>query len=144
MGSVQENRKFSRVDFRITATARVGAKQLVGTVENLSLRGIFLATDQHLAVGDEAEITVVLSKGPEDVQATDPNEEGMSIEVDGRVARVTGDGIAFAFDKIDFDSYVHLKNLIALNIGDASKVEEEMEAFLDVHPAFLGAQQDES
>lgn len=114
----EEVRKFSRVTFHITATARVGDQQFVGAVENLSLRGLFMLTDKKLAVDEEVEIIIALNDQP---------ENGLSI--DGRVVRLTNDGIAFVFDKIEFDTYIHLKRLIELNIGDADKMDEEMESF---------------
>ena len=134
MENSRDSRKFSRVDFQIIATVTVGDKKLVGRVENLSLRGAFLITDQGLEVGDEAGIVISLNENLEKDHHVDLHDEGMVIDVCGRVSRVTEKGIAFTFDKIDFDSYVHLKNLIALNIGDASKVEDEMGAFLGDFP----------
>jgi len=125
MEQSQEHRRFSRVDFHIVAAVRAGDRQLAGTVENLSLRGMFIATDQQLPIGEEAEISIALNDQP---------EEELIIDVSGRVTRVTSNGIAFAFDKIDLDSYVHLKNIIALNMGDASKVDDEMTLFLDDAP----------
>jgi len=120
MEQSQDQRRFSRVDFHIVATVAVGGQPIEGTVENMSLRGMLFATDHKLSPGDEAEITIALN---------DHSENGMTIS--GKVARLTSYGIAFVFSKVDFDSYMHLKNIIALNIGDASKVDEEMDAFLD-------------
>jgi hypothetical protein len=120
----QTNRKFSRVDFRIVATVKHEAKQFKGEVENLSIHGMLLATDQKLLVGDTAVISIALDDQPE-------NE----VLIDGKVSRVTDDGIAFSFDKIDSDSYVHLKNLVALNMGDDQKIQEEIDSSLfDEHP----------
>jgi Tfp pilus assembly protein PilZ len=114
------NRKFSRVDFRIVATVKQGAKQFAGEVKNLSLQGMFLATDQTLQVGDTAVVSVALDDQPE-------NE----VLVDVKVTRATEGGIAFSFDKIDSDSYIHLKNLVALNSGDDRKIQEEIDSSLD-------------
>jgi hypothetical protein len=101
------------------ATVTKGADTFRGAVKNLSLRGVFLETDQKLLPGDAVEITIALNDDPEN-----------GVVVDAVVARTVGDGVAFKFDKIDFDSYMHLKNLITLNMGDDSTVNEEMEAFL--------------
>lgn len=126
MEQSQEQRKFSRVDFHIVATVKAGDRQLAGTVGNLSLRGMFIETDQQLPIGEEAEINIALSDQP-----SDQPEEELIIDVSGRVIRVTSKGIAFVFDKIDLDSYVHLKNIIALNTGDVAKIDDEMTIFLD-------------
>jgi len=119
METVKTDRKFSRVDFKIVATVKKGTIEFVGAVNNLSMGGLYLLTSQKLTVGDEAEIMIALDDQP---------ENGLAIDV--RVARVTDNGIAFAFDKIDFDSYIHLKNLIALNSGDVEKIQDEMVSFL--------------
>jgi len=116
MGDSIEARRFSRVNFHIKATVKFGSKQFVGNVENLSLRGIFLVTEEKLSVGDVAEIVISLSDDPEN-----------GLELEGKVARVTNDGIAFIFDKIDFDTYVHLKRLVEFNIGDPEQMDKEME-----------------
>jgi len=108
-------RKFSRVEFKIVATVKHGQRQFVGAVSNLSLGGVFLATDQRLPVGEIADIVIALDDQPEN-----------SVEMAGKVARVTDDGIAFNFDKIDYDSFIHLKNLVALNSGDEGKIQGEM------------------
>jgi len=108
-------RKFSRVEFKIVATVKHGQRQFVGAVSNLSLSGIFLVTDQCLPVGEVAAILIALDDQPEN-----------SVEMTGKVARVTEEGIAFNFDKIDYDSFIHLKNIVALNSGDESKIQDEM------------------
>jgi Tfp pilus assembly protein PilZ len=121
-GKQQENkmevapkRKFSRVDFKIVATVKHGPNRFIGAVSNLSLGGVFLDTDQKPPVGVVVDISVALDDQPEN-----------AVEITGRVARVTDEGIACTFDKIDFDSYIHLKNLVALNLGDESKIQEEI------------------
>jgi len=121
-------RKFSRVDFRITAAVQCGGRLLNGTVENLSLRGMLMAADQKLAVGDAAEITIDLVGPPQG--AADLSEEPPLIQIDGRVVRVTDTGLAFSFERMDSDSYIHLKRIITLNSGDAMRADEEMQAFL--------------
>jgi hypothetical protein len=116
-------RKFSRVDFRILATVKQVAKQFTGEVKNLSVQGMLLATDQVLPVGDAAVVSIALDDQPE-------NE----LVMDAKVARALEGGIAFSFDKIDSDSYIHLKNMVALNFGDDRKIQEEIEMSLDEHP----------
>jgi hypothetical protein len=108
-------RKFSRIDFKIVATIKHGPKRFIGGISDLSLGGVFLATDQQLPVGEVADILIALDDQPEN-----------SLAMTGTVARVTEEGIAFNFDKIEFDSYIHLKNLVALNSGDEGKIQDEL------------------
>lgn len=121
-------RQFSRVPFRMAAIIRSEERQFQGNVENLSMRGMFLVTDERLPVGDTVEIAMVLS-------GTSPE---VSIEFSGKVCRVSDDGLGFTFEKIDLDSYTHLKNIIAYNIDDAEKVMEEIYHSID---AKLAAEQ---
>lgn len=114
-------RQFSRVNFRVAATIKTAERQFHGDVENLSMRGMFLETDERLAVGDMVEITIILN-------GTSPE---LSITFDGKVCRVADDGLGFSFEKIDLDSYTHLKNIIAYNIDDAEKVMDEIYHSID-------------
>ena len=114
-------RQFSRVPFRIAATIKTPDRQFQGSVENLSMRGMFLVTDERLALNDPVEIAMVLS-------GTSPE---ITISFNGTVSRVADNGLGFFFDKIDLDSYTHLKNIIAYNIDDAEKVMEEIYHSID-------------
>jgi len=112
-------RKFSRVLFNVEATVKFDTRQFVGKVENLSLRGMFLTTNEKLAIGDDVEITIELNDHPEN-----------HVVINGRAIRIIEDGIAFIFDLVDFESYNHLKRIVELNSNDASKIEQEIDSFL--------------
>ncbi|MHB8122550.1 MAG: PilZ domain-containing protein [Desulfuromonadaceae bacterium] len=114
-------RKFSRVQFNVGATVRVGARQFHGAVENLSMAGMFLVTNEQLDEGDTADITIALT-------GTLPE---IAVNFTGVVTRLTEDGVGFTFEKMDLDSYTHLKNIIAYNIDDAEKVMEEIGHSID-------------
>lgn len=114
-------RKFSRVRFNVAATIRSGERQFQGAVENLSMTGMFLVTNEQLSDGELVNITIVLT-------GTLPEIE---VNFKGIVTRIADDGIGFTFDKIDLDSYMHLKNIIAYNIDDAEKVMEEISQSID-------------
>jgi hypothetical protein len=114
-------RQFSRVRFRVGATIKTTERQFQGNVENLSMRGMFLVTDERLPVDDMVDITIALS-------GTSPE---VSLTINGKVCRVTDEGLGFTFEKIDLDSYTHLKNIIAYNIDDAEKVMEEIYHSID-------------
>jgi len=114
-------RKFSRVRFNVAATIRSGDRQFQGAVENLSMTGMFLVTNEQLTDGELVDITIVLT-------GTLPE---IAVNFSGVVSRKTEEGIGFTFDKIDLDSYMHLKNIIAYNIDDAEKVMEEIGHSID-------------
>jgi hypothetical protein len=109
-------RKFSRVPFHVTATATVGGRRFQGKVSNLSMNGLFLETFERLPEGDTADLVITL-------EGTEPV---IAVSFMGRVSRITDEGIGFHFEKIDLDSYTHLRNIIAYNMADAEKVMDEI------------------
>ncbi len=110
-----EKRRFSRVDFTVKALVASGDAAFRGEVDNLSLHGIFIRTDQRLPLGATAEITIGLA----DV------EPEIVIHVSATVARHTPEGIGFEFGKIDVDSFTHLRSIISYRKGDADIVMDE-------------------
>jgi hypothetical protein len=118
---MMSTRKFSRVQFNVGATIRVADRQFQGAVENLSMAGMFLVTDEKLSEGEAVEITIVLT-------GTLPE---IAVDFNGVVTRIAEDGVGFTFEKMDIDSYMHLKNIIAYNIDDAEKVMEEIGHSID-------------
>ena len=109
-------RKFSRVPFHVVATIGAGSRSFQGAVANLSMNGLFVETAEQLPEGVVVEIVITLA-------GSDPE---IRVAFSGRVARLTEAGIGFHFEKIDLDSYTHLKNIIAYNMADPDKVMEEI------------------
>jgi aspartokinase len=114
-------RKFSRVRFRVNATIRTADRQFQGSVENLSMNGMFLVTGEQLAMEEPVEITILLTG----------SEPEISVILSGRACRQTEDGIGFSFEKIELDSYTHLRNIISYNMKDSEKVMEEIYHAID-------------
>lgn len=114
-------RKFSRVRFNVGATIKVGDRQFHGAIKNLSMTGMFLVTSEQLELGKHVEIAVILT-------GTFPE---ITVNFNGIATRIAEDGIGFTFDKMDLDSYMHLKNIISYNIDDAEKVMEEIGHSID-------------
>ncbi len=109
-------RKFSRVPFHVKATATVHGRSFHGKVSNLSMNGLFLETQERLDEGEVADLVIRL-------EGTEPE---IAVTFTGRATRVIDGGIGFHFEKIDLDSYTHLRNIIAYNIADAEKVMDEI------------------
>ncbi len=109
-------RKFSRVPFHVVATIVAGSRSFQGAVANLSMNGLFVETAERLPEGDLVDVVITLA-------GTEPE---LRVAFNGRVARLTETGIGFHFEKIDLDSYTHLKNIIAYNLADPDKVMEEI------------------
>lgn len=110
-------RKFSRVPFQVVGTVVASdGRSFKGQIGNLSMNGLFLLTLEQLPMGEAVEIHISLS-------GSDPE---ISVAFSGRVSRIQDDGIGFHFEKVDLDSYTHLKNIIAYNIEDPDKVMDEI------------------
>lgn len=109
-------RKFSRVPFHVIATITAGNRSFQGAVGNLSMNGMFMETAERLQEGESVQIVISLA-------GTDPE---IRVAFNGRAARLTESGIGFHFEKVDLDSYTHLKNIIAYNMADPEKVMEEI------------------
>ncbi len=114
-------RKFSRVNFHVAAIIKTAGRQFQGEVDNLSMTGMLLDTDERLAEGEQVAITIVLT-------GTEPE---ISVDFGGTVSRLCEDGMGFTFDTIDLDSYMHLKNIISYNSDDAETVMEEISHSID-------------
>ena len=95
-----------------------GGDEIQGKVENLSLKGMFLVPDAPVGGLEEAsEVSATIS-----LAGTASN---LSIELNGEVARVNEEGIGIRFTGMEFDTFVHLRNIVAYNTGDEERIMEE-------------------
>ncbi|MFW5714952.1 MAG: PilZ domain-containing protein [bacterium] len=114
----EKKRDTTRVEFHTRAELRVNGKQLEGTVENLSLKGMYLKPEtSHFSIqtGQKVEITIHLSGA----------STKLSIEVQGVVVRWDKAGLGIEFTEMEFDTFVHLRNIVAYNAGDEDRIMEE-------------------
>jgi hypothetical protein len=114
----EKKRDTTRVEFRTKAELRANGKVIEGTVDNLSLKGLFLRTEtSHFSIqtGQEVEITVRLAGA----------STKLSIELKGKVIRWDKEGLGIEFTEMEFDTFVHLRNIVAYNSGDEDLVMEE-------------------
>ena len=116
-----EKRRHKRVAFGTEAVVRSGDVSISGTVSNLSMKGMLVATKDRLPGNDILEIEIVLSG----------SSTKLAIEVKGKLIRQTEEGIAVEFTEMDLDSFMHLKNVVAYNSDDADAVEEEYYKSID-------------
>ena len=114
-------RKFSRVNFHVDATVTAEMHQLHGKVENLSMSGMFLVTATQLQLGQPVNISIILSGASPEI----------NVRISGKVCRTAENGLGFTFEKMDLDSYTHLKNIVAYNTDDADKILEEIHHAID-------------
>lgn len=112
---MQDKRHFSRVNFKVSALLQSDGVALKGEVKDVSLRGIYVETEELLPIGSPVEITIYLST----------SEPPIVINVTGVVARLVPGGIGCAFDKMDIDSFTHLRSVISYQGGDESRAMAE-------------------
>lgn len=109
-------RKFSRVKFNVEARITAGDRQFSGWVENLSMTGMLLVSEERLPEKEGVEIAVELTG----------SQPAITVDCHGRVVRTTENGIVFMFEKLELEAYKHLKNIVAYNLEDPDRVREEI------------------
>lgn len=115
-----EKRDFTRVPFETKAVINWKGRSITGTVENLSLKGMFLKTSEEIEDDQEISIKIFLTG----------SSSQLTIDLDGTVLRYENEGMAIRFQKIDIDSFIHLKNVVAYNQGNADEIMNEFFQFL--------------
>ena len=117
----KDQREFSRIDIKSIVKVIVKGEETVFTgLLNVSMRGLFVQgqTDWHLGTECEAHLILEGENPPVD------------IKVNGRVQRITEEGIALVFTEVSLEAYEHLHNLVMLNTDDTKKVEQEFKRHL--------------
>jgi hypothetical protein len=97
------------------ASVQAGQISFSGMVDNLSMKGIFISTNEVVPSDILLEISIVLSG----------TSSLLSIKAKGFALRQTDTGVAIEFREMDIDSFVHLRNVVALNSDDADACYEE-------------------
>lgn len=110
-----EKRRYRRVAFQAMAGVQAGQTTFSGMVDNLSMKGMFILTKEIVQLGIPLEISLVLSG----------TSSLLSIKLTGFALRQTDTGVAIEFQEMDVDSFIHLRNIVALNSGDADACYDE-------------------
>ena len=109
-----ERRKYSRVAFTTEILIHLEAEgkivKVQGNSRDLSLKGLFVSTSDSFAIGTKCEIRIYLTGGIDKIE----------LQINGRVVRVSENGMGIVFDSMDVDSYSHLKNIVQYNSTDDS------------------------
>ncbi|MFH1135898.1 MAG: ATP-binding protein [Pseudomonadota bacterium] len=119
----ENQRKRTRVNFKTEVALRVEQEEYSGLKSrDLSLKGIFVETNQVIPEGTAVDLVLSLSGSSSKVE----------LKIKARVARVGPDGLGLDFTEIDLDSFFHLRNIILYNSGQPADVDNELAA----KPAF--------
>jgi len=100
-----DERNKSRVVFHVNASIGYNNHTINGDVENLSTSGMFLNTKENIPLDTDVEVSIYLSGTTSE----------LSLKISGVVVRKDQKGIGVNFKEIEFDSYLHLKNIIEFN-----------------------------
>lgn len=112
-----DEREKPRVIFHVSASLDLEGQTVNGNVENLSIGGMFIHTSDKLPADARGDVTIYLSGSSSE----------LTLNMTGEVVREDSKGAAVKFLKMDLDSYIHLKNIIALNKMDEYKLIKEFE-----------------
>ncbi len=109
-----ERRRCSRVAFAtdIKIHLKAGSKKVEvgGNSRDLSLKGIFVNTDDSFELQTKCEVRICLTGTVDKIE----------LQIKGRVIRVSKNGMGIVFDSMDVDSYSHLKKIVQYNSVDNS------------------------
>lgn len=110
-----DRRKKLRVDFKTSIILKTDQSEIhiEGNSKDLSLKGIFIHTQENTAVGTKCRVEVKLTG----------MTEQLNLYMQGKIIRRDQNGIAVEFESMDLDSYTHLKNLVRYNTTDPDYVE---------------------
>jgi hypothetical protein len=122
----QNLREFTRIPIHIMVEVKAGEVALrTDKTLDLSMKGISISSDKNLPVDTDCTVFIFLGNG----------DDGLNINVKGRVSRSTESQMAIEFTKIDLDSYEYLQNLVMHNSHSShDKVEEEIHNHLGLKP----------
>ncbi len=107
-----DRRHFTRVQVRSAAVVKSRFIEINGEVQDLSINGIRLKSNQKFDLGKEVQVRISFS--------TDSSQ--LWINLFGIVIRHESNGMAIQFSNIPLDSYVHLRNMICCFLDDQYKV----------------------
>jgi len=119
----QNQRIRQRVNFKTLVDLKAGELKLEGLESrDISLKGLYVATEKNLPVGRAVDITLTLLG----------TTSQLKLNMKGRVARKDPEGLGVDFVEVDLDSFFHLRNIISYNSGGTAEVDQE----LATKPAF--------
>ncbi len=110
-------RNKSRVVFHVNASLEYDGITVNGDVENLSTNGMFMNTSENIPVDTAVEVSIYLSGSTSE----------LTLKINGVVSRKESKGVAVIFKEIEFDSFIHLKNIIDFNDAGNSDAKKEYE-----------------
>lgn len=97
-----KQRSFTRIPFSTNVFVRTKSRSFAASSLDISIRGIFVKTREHLSVGESAEVDMVIPSA----------SVGSLLRIQGIVARAELGGAAIEFGKMDHETFLRLKNVL--------------------------------
>jgi len=121
--TMEEKRLFTRVSSSLEVDLVFNdGHQLSGRLRNLSMRGLFLASDATPRIGSVCDVRVYLAG----------REHHILVEVKGQVARCAEGGVGVRFVTLSYDAFDQLREIVASAAFDRSVIDEEIARHLGV------------
>lgn len=111
-----ERRRFTRVHFHVLAEICYQQVLLSGQVSDLSLKGLFVHTDQSIPLGEVVDVKIRMP-------LTNPPLE---FRLRAEAVRVVAEGIGLRIVEADVQSFTHLRNIVAMQANDPDQVLDEL------------------
>ena len=117
----EERRTRTRVDFTTQVIVKTDESEIVAEAnsEDISIKGLFVSTEKRIPVGTPCDMEILLTG----------TSTRLALTIKGIITRQDASGLGIAFDSMDLDSYVHLKNIILYNASDPEDIEKETFSF---------------
>lgn len=112
-----ERRKYSRVPFSIEVSVKYDNSVIKCELQNLSMKGAYISSEESSAICAGMPVGIAIR--------LDSNAPDSIINVSGVVVRKEDKNFAVKFDELDLASFIHIRNIVALNFGDYDKIMDE-------------------
>ena len=111
-------RKKTRVHFETRVTLKTDKSEIEAEAnsKDISLKGIFVGTEKRIPVGTPCDIEILLMG----------TSTRLALSIKCIITRQDASGLGIAFDSVDIDSFIHLKNIVMYNASDPEDIEKEM------------------
>ena len=100
-----EKRNFTRVEFSECASLKHDGQVFFGDIKNMSLKGLFIHTNQEIPLNTTVEVTLY-------------SPPGSSFRLYADVVRSEENGLGMQIKGLDVISFVHLRDAIAKRCED--------------------------
>ncbi len=112
----EDNRRFTRIPFKMNTEVIVNEQTYTDNITNLSVGGCLLSVNVDLQPGTSCLVKISL----------EGSSDAIAISIEGEIIRTTHEGLAVKFVRIDPESLFHLQNIIRYNSPDADIIENEI------------------